>query len=123
MDDGPDGPEAELNQTVNTQPVMLTAGVAVWRAWLAAGGTGAVGRRRAQPRRVHGARRRRRARFGDALPLVRFRAQAMQDAVPEGVGAMAAMLGLDDAASAARAARRAQGQVVEPVNFNAPSRS
>ena len=56
--------------------------------------------------------------FGDALPLVRFRAQAMQEAVPAGVGAMAAILGLDDAGVAAACAEAAQGQVVEPVNFN-----
>jgi len=59
--------------------------------------------------------------FADALPLVRFRAQAMQDAVPAGVGAMAAILGLDDAGVAAACAEAAQGQCVEAVNFNAPS--
>ena len=59
--------------------------------------------------------------FRDALPLVRFRAQAMQEAVPAGVGAMAAILGLDDAGVAAACAEAAQGQMVEPVNFNAPS--
>ena len=118
------GPEADLNQTVNTQPVMLTAGVAVWRAWRAAGGpvpaivaghslgeyaalvaAGALG-------------------FRDAVPLVRFRAQAMQEAVPAGIGAMAAILGLDAAAVAAvckeAAGDSGSGMIVEPVNFNGP---
>ena len=118
-----DGPGSRLNQTVNTQPVMLTAGVAVWRAWLAAGGRDAGRRRRPQPGRIHRARRRRaRSHFADALPLVRFRAQAMQEAVPAGVGAMAAILGLDAAGRRGRLPRRepTQAQVVEPVNFNAP---
>ena len=61
-----------------------------------------------------------RLRFSDAVPLVRFRAQAMQEAVPAGVGAMAAILGLDAASVAAACAEAAQGQVVEPVNFNTP---
>jgi len=116
------GPEADLNQTFNTQPVMLTAGVAVWRAWQEAGGpmpvvvaghslgeytalvaTGALD-------------------FADALPLVRFRAQAMQEAVPAGVGAMAAILGLDAGAVAAvcRDATSGASQVLESVNFNGP---
>ena len=59
--------------------------------------------------------------FRDAVPLVRFRAQAMQEAVPLGTGAMAAILGLDDDAVRAACAEAAQGEVVEPVNFNAPS--
>jgi len=59
--------------------------------------------------------------FRDALPLVRFRAQAMQEAVPAGVGAMAAILGLDDVGVAAACADAAQGQMVEPVNYNAPN--
>jgi [acyl-carrier-protein] S-malonyltransferase len=62
-------------------------------------------------------------RFADALPLVRFRAQAMQEAVPAGVGAMAAIMGIDDAGIAAACAEAAQGQVVEPVNFNAPGQT
>jgi [acyl-carrier-protein] S-malonyltransferase len=115
------GPGDALNQTVNTQPVMLAAGLAVWRAWLAAGG------RRPEVVAGHslgeytalvaaGA-----LTFADALPLVRFRAQAMQEAVPTGVGAMAAILGLDDAAVVAACAEAAQGQAVEAVNFNAPN--
>ena len=116
-----EGPAEALNQTVNTQPVMLAAGVAVWRAWLGAGG--------ARPALVAGHSLGEYTAlvaagalaFGDALPLVRFRAQAMQEAVPAGVGAMAAILGLDDAGVAAACAEAAQGQMVEPVNFNAPS--
>jgi [acyl-carrier-protein] S-malonyltransferase len=116
-----DGPADALNQTVNTQPVMLAAGVAVWRAWVAAGG--------APPALVAGHSLGEYSAlvaagaldFRDALPLVRFRAQAMQDAVPAGVGAMAAVLGLDDAGVAAACADAAQGQNVEPVNFNAPN--
>ncbi len=118
------GPEADLNQTVNTQPVMLTAGVAVWRAWLAAGGAApmllaghSLGEYSALV--ASGA-----LAFRDAVPLVRFRAQAMQDAVPAGVGAMAAILGLDAAGVLAACAEAMlephSGQVVEPVNFNAP---
>ena len=114
------GPESDLNQTVNTQPAMLTSGVAVWRAWRAAGGPvpavvagHSLGEYSAL---VAGGA----LAFEDALPLVRFRAQAMQEAVPAGVGAMAAILGLD-AATVAAACREAGGaQVVEPVNFNGP---
>jgi len=116
------GPEADLNQTFNTQPVMLTAGIAVWRAWLAAGGPmpavvagHSLGEYSAL---VAGGA----LPFADALPLVRFRAQAMQEAVPAGVGAMAAILGLDAPSVAAVCSEvaAATSQVVEPVNFNAP---
>ena len=98
------GPEADLNQTVNTQPVMLTAGVAVWRAWQAAGGprqSVVAGHSLGEYTALVAAGA---LAFRDALPLVRFRAQAMQDAVPAGVGAMAAILGLDAAAVAAACA-------------------
>ncbi len=115
-----EGPEEALNQTVNTQPVMLTAGVAVWRAWQAAGGPmpgvvagHSLGEYTALV--VAGA-----LAFRDAVPLVRYRAQAMQEAVPAGVGAMAAILGLDADGVTAACAEAAQGQVVEPVNFNTP---
>jgi [acyl-carrier-protein] S-malonyltransferase len=115
-----DGPEEALSRTVNTQPVMLTAGVAVWRAFQAAGGAmpsvvagHSLGEYTALV--VAGA-----LAFKDALPLVRYRAQTMQDAVPAGVGAMAAILGLDAGGVAAACAEAAQGQVVEPVNFNTP---
>jgi [acyl-carrier-protein] S-malonyltransferase len=114
------GPVEELNSTVNTQPVMLTAGYAVYRAWRAAGGP--------EPRMVAGHSLGEYTAlvasgviaFRDALPLVRFRAQAMQEAVPIGEGAMAAILGLDDEAVRVACREAAQGQVVEAVNFNAP---
>ena len=115
-----DGPAEVLNQTVNTQPVMLTADVAVYRAWRAAGGAEAsvmaghsLGEYAALT--VAGS-----IAFADALPLVRFRAEAMQDAVPQGVGAMAAIMGLDDEGVVAACAEAAQMQSVEAVNFNAP---
>jgi [acyl-carrier-protein] S-malonyltransferase len=105
-----DGPDEALNQTINTQPVMLTAGVAVWRAWQAAGG--------AMPAIVAGHSLGEYTAlvaagalaFRDAVPLVRFRAQAMQEAVPAGVGAMAAILGLDAESVAAACAEAAQGR-------------
>jgi [acyl-carrier-protein] S-malonyltransferase len=116
-----DGPAEELNSTVNTQPLMLTAGYAVYRAWREAGG--------AQPAMVAGHSLGEYTAlvvagvvsFRDALPLVRFRAHAMQEAVPVGTGAMAAILGLDDDAVRAACIEAAQGEIVEAVNFNAPS--
>ena len=115
-----EGPGDALNQTVNTQPVMLAAGVAAYRLWQAQGGpapalvaghslgeytalvcAGALG-------------------FADAVRLVRLRAEAMQSAVPEGVGAMAAVLGLDDDQVRMVCAEAAQGEVLEAVNFNSP---
>ena len=116
-----EGPEADLNQTVNTQPLMLTAGIAVWRAWMAAGGATpsvVAGHSLGEYSALTAAGS---LAFADALALVRFRAQAMQEAVPSGVGAMAAILGLDDAAVAAACVEAAQGEVVEPVNFNSPA--
>lgn len=115
-----DGPESDLNLTVNTQPVMLTAGIAVWRAWRAAGGTMpavVAGHSLGEYTALVAAGA---IAFRDAVPLVRFRAQAMQEAVPPGVGAMAAILGLDAAGVAAACAEAQQGEVVEPVNFNTP---
>jgi [acyl-carrier-protein] S-malonyltransferase len=116
-----DGPADELNSTVNTQPLMLTAGYAAYRAWREAGGAPpaivaghSLGEYTALV--VAGV-----VSLRDALPLVRFRAQAMQEAVPVGTGAMAAILGLDDDAVRAACAEAAQGEVVEAVNFNAPS--
>ena len=115
-----DGPAESLSLTVNTQPVMLAAGYAVYRAWRAAGGAEpavvaghSLGEYTALV--VAGA-----LAFRDAVPLVRYRAQVMQEAVPAGVGAMAAILGLDAEGVAAACAKAAQGQVVEPVNFNTP---
>ena len=115
------GPVEELNATINTQPVMLTAGYAVYRAWREIGG--------AEPAIVAGHSLGEytalvaagAVAFRDALPLVRFRAQAMQEAVPMGEGAMAAILGLDDNAVRTACSEAGQGQMVEPVNFNAPS--
>ncbi len=115
-----DGPVEELNRTVNTQPVMLTADVAVYRAWGERGGGKAsmlAGHSLGEYAALVAAGA---LSFADALPLVRFRAQAMQDAVPQGVGAMAAVMGLDDVAVAAACDEARQGQVVDPVNFNAP---
>jgi len=110
----------EINQTTNTQPIMLVAGIAAWRAWQQAGG--------AQPAIMAGHSLGEYTAlvaagalsFADALPLVRYRAEVMQDAVAEGVGAMAAILGLDDATVRAVCAEAAQGEVLEAVNFNSP---
>lgn len=115
-----DGPAEALNLTTNTQPVMLTAGIAAWRAWQAAGGdTPAVvaGHSLGEYTALVAAGA---LAFRDAVPLVRFRAQAMTDAVPAGLGAMAAILGGDDASIAEACREAAQGEVVEPVNFNSP---
>lgn len=117
------GPAEALGLTVNTQPAMLAAGVAAWRAWRALGGpTPAVlaGHSLGEYSALvaSGA-----LAFGDALRLVRYRAQCMQAAVPEGSGAMAAILALaDEAVRAActEAQAAAAGEVVEAVNFNAP---
>jgi len=115
-----DGPAEQLSLTVNTQPVMLTAGYAAYRAWISLGG--------AEPAVVAGHSLGEYTAlvaagvlsFRDALPLVRFRAQAMQEAVPQGQGAMAAILGLDEDAVRAACAEAAQGEVVQAVNFNSP---
>jgi [acyl-carrier-protein] S-malonyltransferase len=114
------GPAEALNETVNTQPVMLTADVAVYRAWRAAGGAEAAmmaGHSLGEYAALVAAGA---IAFADALPLVRFRAQAMQQAVPQGVGAMAAIMGLNDEGVVAACAEAAQLQSVEAVNFNAP---
>ena len=116
-----EGPADGLNLTRNTQPVMLTAGVAVWRAWQAAGGAAPAymaGHSLGEYTALVGAGA---LAFRDAVPLVRFRAEAMQDAVAAGVGAMAAIIGADQAAVADACREAAQGEVVEPVNFNAPN--
>ena len=114
-----DGPAEVLAQTVNTQPVMLTAGIAAWRLWRERGGRmpavvagHSLGEYSALV--VAGV-----IELKDAVLLVRLRASAMQEAVPFGTGAMAAILGLDDAGVTAACAEAAQGEVVEPVNFNA----
>lgn len=115
-----EGPAERLALTVNTQPLMLTAGVAAYRAWLAGGGP--------RPSIVAGHSLGEYAAlvaagsmaFADAVPLVRFRAQAMQEAVPAGEGAMAALLGLEVDAVREACAEAAQGEVVEAANLNAP---
>lgn len=115
-----EGPEADLNRTDRTQPAMLAAGVAIWRLWQAQGGkrpalmaghslgeytalvcAGALG-------------------FVDAVVLVAERGRCMQEAVPVGSGAMAAILGLDDTQVVAVCTEAAQGEVVAAVNFNSP---
>jgi [acyl-carrier-protein] S-malonyltransferase len=118
-----EGPAEALSQTVNTQPLMLTAGIAVWRLWQDKGG--------AQPDMLAG------HSLGeysalvaagvlalkDAVPLVELRAKAMQDAVPAGEGAMAAILGMDAEMVKALCAESAQGQAVQAVNFNSPEQT
>ena len=113
-------PNDDLNQTANTQPLMLTAGVAVWRAWLEAGGAPPsvmAGHSLGEYTALVAAGA---LEFSAALPLVRYRAEVMQGAVAEGVGAMAAILGLDDDVVRAVCVESAQGEVLEAVNFNSP---
>jgi [acyl-carrier-protein] S-malonyltransferase len=119
------GPKEALELTTNTQPVMLTAAIACYRAWLAEGG--------AQPAAVAGHSLGEYSALvaagalslADALPLVRFRAQAMQQAVPVGQGAMAAILGLEaeQVRQCCAAVAAESGQVVEPANFNDPKQT
>ncbi|MBK9019420.1 MAG: ACP S-malonyltransferase [Sulfuritalea sp.] len=118
-----EGPAEQLSQTVNTQPLMLTADIAVYRLWLEKGG--------GKPAMVAG------HSLGeysalvaagvlalrDAVPLVELRAKAMQAAVPAGEGAMAAVMGLDADGVVAACAEAAQGQVVQAVNFNEPKQT
>lgn len=115
-----EGPVEALAQTVNTQPVMLVAGVATFRAWKEAGGRDAdiyAGHSLGEYTALVAAGA---ISFADAVPLVRFRAQAMQDAVPEGTGGIAAVLGLDVEQIRALCADAAQGEVLEAVNLNSP---
>lgn len=116
-----EGPKESLDLTTNTQPVMLSTSVAFYRAWLAAGGkvpSLVAGHSLGEFSALVAAGV---IDFKDAVKLVRFRAQAMQEAVPVGEGGMAAILGLSDADVIAACAEAAQGEVVEPANFNAPS--
>ncbi len=114
------GPAEELNATVNTQPAMLVAGVATWRVWQQHGGP--------QPAMFAGHSLGEFTAlvcagaldFAPTVAMVRLRAEAMQRAVPAGVGAMAAVLGLDDAAVEAVCVEAADGEVVEPANYNSP---
>ncbi len=118
-----DGPADDLNLTINTQPLMLMAGVAVYRAWTRCGGSKpcyfaghSLGEYTALV--ASGA-----LTFSDALSLVRFRAQVMQEAVPEGVGGMAAILGLDDESIqliCQEVTNNAADESLEPANFNSP---
>jgi [acyl-carrier-protein] S-malonyltransferase len=118
-----EGPAEALNQTVNTQPLMLTAGVSVWRLWREKGGP--------QPAMMAGHSLGEYAalvaagalQLKEAVPLVELRAKAMQEAVPAGEGAMAAVLSLDAELVEAACAEAAQGQVVQAVNFNSPEQT
>ena len=122
-----DGPVELLAQTVNTQPLMLTAAIAVYRLWQEKGGrrpSVLAGHSLGEYSALVAAGV---LDFKDAVPLVRLRAVAMQEAVPVGAGAMAAILNLDDdkirEACAEAAAEAGEGQVVEPVNFNGPGQT
>ena len=116
-----EGPKEDLDLTTNTQPVMLTSSVAFYRAWIAAGG--------AVPEVVAGHSLGEFSAlvasgvipFADAVKLVRFRAQAMQEAVPVGQGSMAAIIGLSGDEVKAACSEATQGEVVEPANFNSPT--
>ncbi len=118
-----DGPAEDLGQTVNTQPLMLTADIAVYRLWLEKGGM--------PPMMVAGHSLGEYAalvaagvlQLRDAVPLVELRARAMQVAVPAGEGAMAAVIGLDAAAVIQACVEAEQGQVVQAVNFNEPKQT
>jgi [acyl-carrier-protein] S-malonyltransferase len=117
------GPAEKLNETVHQQPAMLAADVATWRYWLNAGGM--------KPDVVAGHSLGEFAalvaagtlEFTDAVRLVRERAERMQAAVPAGVGAIAVVLGLEGDAVATACREAAQGEVVEPVNFNSPGQA
>jgi [acyl-carrier-protein] S-malonyltransferase len=114
------GPEDQLNLTHITQPALLTAAVAVWRAWRDAGGpepSVTAGHSLGEYSALVCARS---ISFADGVRIVAERGRRMQEAVPAGTGAMAAVIGLDDAAVAAACAEAAGGGVVAPANFNAP---
>jgi len=116
-----DGPAEALYQTVNTQPVMLVAGVACWRAWREKNGpmpSWLAGHSLGEYSALVAAES---LRFEDALPLVRFRAKAMQEAVPEGIGGIAAIIGLDVAKVEEVCRDAAEGEVLEPANLNSPA--
>lgn len=115
-----EGPAEQLGLTVNTQPAMVTAGFAAYRAWRESGGPEpevVAGHSLGEYTALVAAGA---LSFADCLPLVRFRAQSMQEAVPEGVGAMAAILNLDDELVRAACEEASQGEVVQAVNFNSP---
>ena len=114
------GPAEDLAQTVNTQPLMLTAGIAIWRLWRSLGGAMPgyfAGHSLGEYSALVAAQV---IRFADAIPLVRYRAELMQDAAPAGEGGIAAILGLDDETLKAVCAEAAQGEIVELANYNSP---
>jgi [acyl-carrier-protein] S-malonyltransferase len=118
-----DGPADELNKTVNTQPAMLVAGIALFRAWRELGGTDPIavaGHSLGEYPALVAAGV---LDFAEAVPFVRYRAQVMQEAVPEGQGAIAAILGLDAQAVRALCEEAAAAGVVEPANFNSPEQT
>ncbi|MBC8518905.1 MAG: ACP S-malonyltransferase [Gammaproteobacteria bacterium] len=115
-----EGPKEALNQTTNTQPAMLAAGVATWRVWNQQAGIAPsimAGHSLGEYSALVAAGA---LHFGDAIKLVAERGRLMQEAVPEGEGAMAAILGLEDDQVRAVCSDAADGGVVEPVNFNSP---
>ncbi len=119
------GPKEQLDLTTNTQPVMLTAGIACYRAWIAETGlvpAAAAGHSLGEYTALVAAGA---LSLADALPLVRFRAKAMQEAVPVGAGAMYAILGLDGelVRETCKQVAAASGEVIEAVNFNDPKQT
>ncbi|MBP6105488.1 MAG: ACP S-malonyltransferase [Steroidobacteraceae bacterium] len=118
-----DGPEAELGSTEHTQPAMLAAGVATWRVWSGHGGPSPVAMAGHSLGEYTALVCSDAMDFKTAIDVVRFRGRVMQQAVPLGQGAMAAILGLGDADLEAACREAAQGEVVEPVNFNAPGQT
>jgi [acyl-carrier-protein] S-malonyltransferase len=111
-------PNDAINQTTNTQPIMLTAGIATLRAYNQAGGPQAniyAGHSLGEYTALVAAEA---ISFADTLPLVKYRAEIMQSAVPDGVGAMAAILGLDDESIRAVCAEAAQNEILDAVNYN-----
>ncbi|SES73537.1 [acyl-carrier-protein] S-malonyltransferase [Marinobacter segnicrescens] len=114
------GPAEELNQTMVTQPALLTASIALWRQWFIAGGPEPdylAGHSLGEYSALVAAES---LDFSDAIRLVRLRGELMQTAVPSGEGSMAAILGLDDEQVIAACEEAAEGDVVSAVNFNAP---
>lgn len=118
-----DGPEADLGSTERTQPAMLAAGVATWRVWIGRGGPRPVAMAGHSLGEYTALVCSDALDFKTAIDVVRFRGQVMQQAVPLGQGAMAAILGLEDAELDAACREAAHGEVVEPVNFNAPGQT
>ena len=117
------GPEALLSQTETTQPLMLTAGVATWRLWLAHGGqmpSAIAGHSLGEYSALVASEA---INFETAVSLVAKRSSLMQQAVPDGIGGMAAILGLGPEQVIEGCAKAAEGQVVEAVNFNSPEQT